>query len=89
MKAVKRPEKPEYECIGDVEELGSLSAWYDACDARDEYIKKCEKYIRYLEYLSKQFKKKGTQNDRHQETQRKCRTEKLHSRRERWNDVES
>lgn len=49
MKSVKKPEKPEYECIGDIEEMASLSAWYDACDARDEYIKKLEKYIRYLE----------------------------------------
>lgn len=56
MKTVKKPEKPEYECIGDVEELGSLSAWYDACDARAEYIKKLEKYIRYLERENKRMK---------------------------------
>lgn len=49
MRSVKKPEKPEYECIGDIEEMASLSAWYDACDARDQYIKKLEKYIRYLE----------------------------------------
>ena len=58
MKSVKKPEKPEYECIGDIEELGSLSAWYDACDARDEYIKKLEKYIRYLEREIKSYKAK-------------------------------
>ena len=60
MKSVKKPEKPEYECIGDVEELGSLSSWYDACDARDEYIKKLEKYIRYLEKQIKSYKAKET-----------------------------
>ena len=56
MKSVKKPEKPEYECIGDIEEMASLSAWYDACDARDEYIKKCEKYIRYLEKQIEDYK---------------------------------
>lgn len=58
MKSVKKPEKPEYECIGDVEELFSMSAWYNACDARDEYIKKLEKYIRYLESQIKSYKAK-------------------------------
>lgn len=39
----------------------------------------------YLSYLSNS---KRNTNDRHQETQGKCRTEKLHSKRERRNDVE-
>ena len=56
MKTVKRPEKPEYECIGDIEELASFDAWYNACYDRDKYIKKLERYTRYLEKQIKAYK---------------------------------
>jgi len=46
---MRRPSKPTYECIGDLEEAADLGEFYNGIYYRDQYIKKLERYANFLE----------------------------------------
>lgn len=56
---MRRPSKPTYECIGDLEEMADLEEFYNGIYYRDQYIRKLERYANFLEKELKQCERKA------------------------------